>query len=243
MARLRYNGLRTTLGASLTNSATSVTFAAALTHSNGTAVPTLAGSDYIPLTILDASGRESEIVYLTAYTSGATTGTIARGKEGTTGVAHSSGDVIGCATLAADVTDVGIIACTAYNPGTLAAYTTTATTDGDVDATNLAVTFTAPTSGKVLVRLSGLTGINSTTYQLMWGLRESSTSLAASQVNGFVDANKNVFLSAPMVITGLTPGSSHTYKWSWYTTGASSTGRLYAGGIAGAAVMEVSALP
>lgn len=102
MARLRYNGLRTTLGASLTNSATSVTFAAALTHSNGTAVPTLAGSDYIPLVILDSSGHLSEIVWLTAYTSGATTGTIARGKEGTSGVTHAAGDVIGCAPTASD---------------------------------------------------------------------------------------------------------------------------------------------
>jgi hypothetical protein len=92
MARLRYNGLKGTLGASLTSSATAVTFGAALTHSNGTAVPTIAAGDYIPLTILNSTGDLSEIVYLTAYTSGATTGTITRGQEGTTGVAHSSGD-------------------------------------------------------------------------------------------------------------------------------------------------------
>jgi hypothetical protein len=94
MARLRYNGLSATLGASLTSSATPVTFGAALTHSNGTNVPTITGSDYIPLAILDTSGHLSEIVWLTAYTAAATTGTIARGKEGTTGVSHSSGDKV-----------------------------------------------------------------------------------------------------------------------------------------------------
>lgn len=90
MARLRYNGLRGTLGASLTNSATSVTFAAALT-SLGSNVATISGSDYIPLALLDSNGLTAEIVHLTAYTSGATTGTIARGKEGTSGVSHSNG--------------------------------------------------------------------------------------------------------------------------------------------------------
>lgn len=103
-ARLRYNGLRATLGASLTNSGTTITFAAALTHSGGTAVPTLAGGDYIPLSILDSAGVLSEVVYLTAYTSGATTGTITRGKESTTGVAHTSGDRVVHGPTSLDIT-------------------------------------------------------------------------------------------------------------------------------------------
>lgn len=115
MARLRYNGLRAALGASLTNSATSVTFAAALTHSNGTNVPTLAGIDYIPLAILDSSGHLSEIVHLTAYTAGATTGTIRRGQEGTAGVTHASGDAVIQGALVADIAghdtyDIGVTA-------------------------------------------------------------------------------------------------------------------------------------
>lgn len=90
MARRRFDALRTTLGASLTSSATSVTFGAALTHSNGVDVPTIAAPDYVPLTILDA-GLLSEIVWLTDYTEGDTTGTIVRAMEGTAGVSHSSG--------------------------------------------------------------------------------------------------------------------------------------------------------
>jgi hypothetical protein len=113
MSRLRYNGLATgasgssvalALGASLTSSATSVTFNAALTFDNGTAVPTITGSDVIPLSILDANGMLSEVVWLTAYTTGGTTGTISRGQEGTTGIAHSSGAKIVAAPTALDLT-------------------------------------------------------------------------------------------------------------------------------------------
>lgn len=104
MARLLYNGVSSTLGGSgLTNSATSVTFAAALTHSGGTNVPTITGTDYIPLVILDSASHLSEVVWLTAYTAGATTGTIVRGKEGTTGVAHSVGDKVVNSALVADL--------------------------------------------------------------------------------------------------------------------------------------------
>lgn len=104
MARLRYNGLRAALaGSGLTNSGTTITFAAGLTHSNGTNVPTLSGSDYIPLAILDSSGYLSEIVHLTAYTAGGTTGTIVRGREGTSGVTHSSGDAVVGSPLKDDV--------------------------------------------------------------------------------------------------------------------------------------------
>lgn len=46
MSKLRYNGLVATLASpGLTNSATSINFAAALTHSGGTAVPTITGSE------------------------------------------------------------------------------------------------------------------------------------------------------------------------------------------------------
>lgn len=100
--RLRYNSLRAALGASLTASGTTITFAAPLTHSNGTNVPTIAGGDYIPLSILN-DGELEEIVYLTAYTSGATTGTITRGRETTTGVTHAIGLVVICAPSALDL--------------------------------------------------------------------------------------------------------------------------------------------
>jgi lysophospholipase L1-like esterase len=87
MARLRYNNESGTLGAALTNSGTTVTFTSAPNFA------TLTGQQYIPL-FLDAGTGSFEIVYLTAYTSGGTTGTIKRAAEDSThwpAVAHNSG--------------------------------------------------------------------------------------------------------------------------------------------------------
>ena len=109
MTRLRYNGVATaasplSLGAALTSGGTTITFNAALKYGGGTAVPTIAGSDYIPLTIIDPlTLAASEVVYLTAYTAGATTGTITRGQEGTSGVAHASGDRVVMGAVVEDV--------------------------------------------------------------------------------------------------------------------------------------------
>lgn len=101
--RRLYNGLRAALGATLSSGATAITFPSALT-SAGTNVPTLAGGDYIPLAILDPStGNLTEIVHLTAYVSGATTGTIARAKAGTSATAHPAGAIVVCAPLVDDV--------------------------------------------------------------------------------------------------------------------------------------------
>jgi hypothetical protein len=120
MARLRYNGLSNSLGASLSDSATSVTFASKLTYAGGD-VPTISGTDYIPLSILDANGLCAEVVHLTSYTSASTSGTISRGKEDTFGVAHDSGRVvvhgptvrdtytlIGSTTLGSDATTLDV---------------------------------------------------------------------------------------------------------------------------------------
>lgn len=88
MARLRYNNALGLLGAGLTSGGTTITFSPA------PAFATLTGDDYIPLQLdPPASHTPSasfEVVYLTAYTAGATTGTISRGQEGTSGVSHST---------------------------------------------------------------------------------------------------------------------------------------------------------
>jgi hypothetical protein len=242
MARLRYNGLSTTLGASLTSSGVSVTFGAALTHSNGTNVPTITGSDYIPLAILDTSGHLSEIVWLTAYTAAATTGTITRGQEGTTGVAHSSGDKVIHGPTVRDA-NIGVLTSASYDPATILDASATSTVS-DVDATNLAVTFITPDSGTVLVTLSGLLTTPGTSA-IYWWLREGTTLIAKRHV-GNVTSAVTLPGSATFKVSGLTPGSSHTYKWSHSTD--SGTGHTYAGGgtvanAAGPAVMTVYAHP
>lgn len=87
--RVRYNGLQTSLGAAITtNVQTSITFASAL-QSMGANIATLGTDEYIAFAIDD------EIVHLTAYTAAATSGTISRGKEGTTAASsHTNGTVL-----------------------------------------------------------------------------------------------------------------------------------------------------
>lgn len=103
MSRLRYAGVTGTIGSgNLTNSATSHTFTAPLTYGNGVTLPTLAGSDTFLLTILDTSGNLSEVISVTAYNQTTGAATIVRGQEGTSGVAHTSGDKVTMSAYASD---------------------------------------------------------------------------------------------------------------------------------------------
>jgi len=133
----------------------------------------------------------------------------------------------------------GLLQVNAYNPGTLATYTTTSATDADVDATNMAVTFTVPTSGRVLVRLSAMTYNFANTLAHTWTIRSGSTTVAKRQQSYVQTGNPIGFPgSASFYITGLTAGASVTYKWGHFVD-AGGNGRTYAGGAVGPAVMEV----
>lgn len=90
MARLRYDGLKGTLGASHDGSTTTLTLTSKLTYEGGD-VPTISSPNYLDLSILDANGLCSEVVRVTAYTTAATTATVTRGAAGTAANSHSSG--------------------------------------------------------------------------------------------------------------------------------------------------------
>lgn len=87
--RRRHNLLSNTLGAALATGATSITFGSAL-QEGGSNIATLGTDEYLLLTI------ENEIVALTAYTSGATTGTVVRAQGNTVdpGVDHPNGTAV-----------------------------------------------------------------------------------------------------------------------------------------------------
>lgn len=233
MARLRYNGLRATLGASLTSSATSITFSAKLTHSGGTDVPTITGSDFIPLAILDpTTGKLSEVVYLTAYTTAGTTGTIARGKEGTSGVAHTSGDTVVHGPGVADILDGGLLAYNVYAPATTVSFTPTTSTT-DVDATNAAVTFTVPASGNVFVRFECGQNQNAQAGFVLC-LREGTTVVPKTWTRrGYyatgAGSGGQIGVTASWIITGLTPGDVHTYKVAFQKNGTGTASTLICG--------------
>lgn len=129
-----------------------------------------------------------------------------------------------------------------YDPGTGGSYTTTSTSLVDVDATNLAVTFTAPASGKVLVRLTGYCQISSTAGAASWGVRESTTDL----ISGAATRESNALcVSRAFLITGIS-GGSHTYKWAHRATSGHTASLHYGGAIpsgSGPLTMEVWSVP
>lgn len=81
--RMRYDGLEAYLDLQLNPGAVTIQFKSQLTSDGGAPIATLQENEYVALSILDANYRLAEIVYLTAYASGAVTGTIERGAEGT----------------------------------------------------------------------------------------------------------------------------------------------------------------
>lgn len=147
---------------------------------------------------------------------------------------------------------VGAGALLGYNLGisgtSSAAYTITSASLADVDATYMAVTFIAPPSGNVLVRLSASTAPPGGTLDAYedWGIRESTTniagaigtSLAARTANA---ASSPTYIGATKVfiMKGISAGL-HTYKWS---AASSVSGAIIKAGPNSPAVMEVWSLP
>ena len=131
-----------------------------------------------------------------------------------------SGLTLAAGSLTASASGVGLLAVTSYGPTSVAVYTTTSTTLADVDATNLQVTFTAPASGNILVRLSAYG--DTATADAFWGLRESTTDLIVGRSHRTAEGEG--FVSMPFYLTGIS-GGSHTYKWS-YAVNAGGSGRI-----------------
>lgn len=142
-----------------------------------------------------------------------------------------------------------ILAFVSYNPGSAADTTTTSATPADVDSTNLTITFTAPTSGSVAVELSAVNLLSSGSTGCGWNLRTTGGADISGtwmQVNASAAQQTRPFYR--VVITGLTPSASVTYRWGHYVTATAATcNTRYGGGdvatARGAATMMVFALP
>jgi hypothetical protein len=109
-------------------------------------------------------------------------------------------------------------------------YSISSTTIADVDSTNMVITFVAPPSGEVLVRLSAYCDINNGgggTVLGGWGLRSGSTDIAGGLVTR--DPDGGGFRSLDLNVMGLIPGTSYTYKWSHAVLTAGATLRTFAG--------------
>lgn len=149
-----------------------------------------------------------------------------------------------------------LIAYKEYDPDPAVSVAATTQALVDIDATNLAVTFVAPASGKVLVELEAVAGINNDQNACIWGLREAAAKVGSTAIAYSVGADGGTTATVCRVrcsfpISGLVAGSSHTYKWAHLssnisggkqaTTSYGHTGATDLGGI-GAAIMKVKAL-
>lgn len=114
-----------------------------------------------------------------------------------------------------------------YNPGTVQAVNITATSFADVDATNWKITFTAPPSGNVLVKAFGAYLGPGATQNLYINLRNASSNTAGTINTLSYGTTALGRYSAMMKLTGLSSGTSYTYKIGARVSGGS--GFLYAG--------------
>lgn len=124
-----------------------------------------------------------------------------------------------------------------YDPGSVT--TVTDTTIDDINAANLAVTFTVPASGSVLIRLSAIAFSGSSGQYVIWALREGTTTIDEARATAdSVGQRQNV----TFLVTGLTPGAELTYKWAQRNPSGGNANTLF-GADGGPAIMEVWAVP
>lgn len=130
---------------------------------------------------------------------------------------------------------MALLAGTLYDPAVAVSKATTAALAMTaLDTTNLRLTFTAPASGRVLVRLQG-TLHGATTYpQIQLGVLEGSTVKGrvtpAGLMNGNLAATSFLTVEALFVVTGLTAGASLTWDAAYgVETVVASTGLKYGG--------------
>lgn len=102
------------------------------------------------------------------------------------------------------------------------------------DTTNARITFTAPASGKVLVRLKCNLSGATTMPQVLLGVLEGSTvrmrQVPIAALPGTALATTNVPLEVVGVISGLTPGNSYTYDAAYGVETAVASTNIHYGG-------------
>ena len=102
MARLRYNGIYGKLAAPLSDISTGISLESPLVYNGGVSVPSLSGTDYFPMSLIDEEGQLLEIVHVTGHTTETTNLTVLRGQEGTTAAVRPLGTILAHAPTTAD---------------------------------------------------------------------------------------------------------------------------------------------
>lgn len=133
-----------------------------------------------------------------------------------------------------------VLASQRYYPAATDVASTSATF-ADIDATNVAVTFTAPASGKVVIRaaMSAETGAST---NMQWNLRDGSGDVAETEQTisfGAISLRGN----GAWRLSGLTPGQSYTYKVGIARTSGSNTCRVRMGVGHGSVIITAESCP
>jgi len=128
-----------------------------------------------------------------------------------------------------------LLAGTLYDPASSVSESTTAALAMTaLDTTNLRLTFTAPASGRVLVRLQGVLHGATTFPQILLGVLEGATVKGriapAGMKQGTDLATTFLTVEGMFLVTGLSAGTSYTWDAAYgVETAVASTGLKYGG--------------
>lgn len=143
----------------------------------------------------------------------------------------------------------GILAAHAYAPATAADYSTTSTSFADVDAANMVLTFTAPTTGAVVIAATFDINMGGSTV-LMVNLRNGTTNVAntarrIARRDGGTSNPLHMTSTAQWLVTGLTPGEPYSFKLGFARTEGSNYAGISVGNGStwGAAVITATEAP
>lgn len=113
-----------------------------------------------------------------------------------------------------------VLGITQYAPASPVTESVTGATVAAFDATNLTVTFTAPASGKVKVRLEAVGKVSVNTSQGYWGLLLHGTSTLIGELSLVMTSSTAIRGGYEQEITGLAAGTTYQLDWA----GANGTG-------------------
>lgn len=109
----------------------------------------------------------------------------------------------------------GLLAYAHYAPSSSENYTTESTTLVAIDSTNLTVSFVAPPSGKVLVRLEGHITNETGGDKVVWALVKHGETTQVGDAGIASDSNNAGIRPLTILVSGLVAGETYQYDWAW----------------------------